>query len=100
MLIDKLILNKELKERYKEYGLCEECKQPNTSHKWCQSCNSKRFQLQFTKWSSGNVNVDEFIQRTQIEWIEYNRFENIVYLAKRGFGTVYKVIKQFGKMEI
>ena len=31
LLIDKLILNEELKERYKKYGLCEECKQPNVS---------------------------------------------------------------------
>ena len=30
LLIDKLILNEELKEHYKEYGLCKECKQPNT----------------------------------------------------------------------
>jgi hypothetical protein len=104
-LIDKLILNKELKECYKWYGLCEECKQPNTGSyskyrgKWCQTCNGKRFQDQITKWSSGNVDVDELIQRTQlkaksrkevIEWIEYDRFENIEYLAKGGFGTTYK----------
>ncbi|RIA88763.1 hypothetical protein C1645_825847 [Glomus cerebriforme] len=30
LLIDKLILNEELKNRYKEYGLCKKCKQPNT----------------------------------------------------------------------
>ena len=30
LLIDKLILNEELKERYKNYGLCKECKQPYT----------------------------------------------------------------------
>ncbi|CAG8454339.1 11141_t:CDS:2 [Funneliformis caledonium] len=40
MLIDKLITNEELKKRYKSYGLCEGCKQPNTSHYglqyWCQ----------------------------------------------------------------
>ena len=29
LLIDKLLLNEELKERYKKHGLCEECKQPN-----------------------------------------------------------------------
>ncbi|POG58631.1 hypothetical protein GLOIN_2v1729069, partial [Rhizophagus irregularis DAOM 181602=DAOM 197198] len=29
-LIDKLITDKELKERYKENGLCKSCKQPNT----------------------------------------------------------------------
>src|SRR3984885_3814459 len=83
VLIDKLILNEELKKRYKEYGLCKECKQPNTGYKWCQSCNGKRFQQNFQNWTSGNHNIDEFIQKTQlkarnrkeaIEWVEYNRF--------------------------
>jgi hypothetical protein len=103
LLIDKLILNEELKNRYKEYGLCEECKQPNTDyysgHYWCQSCNGKRFQQNFQNWTSGNHDIDELIQRTQlkakwykgvIEWIEYDRFENIEYLAKGGFGITYK----------
>ena len=30
LLIDKLTLNEELKENYKKYGLCKECKQPKT----------------------------------------------------------------------
>ena len=111
-IIDKLILNEELKERYKKYGLCKECKQPNTgmwaSYGWCQTCNGKRFQVQFTKWSSGNVDVDELIQRTQlkakdirevIEWIEYDRFENIEYLAKGGFGTTYKATWKDGYID-
>src|SRR5438046_10677529 len=84
LLIDKLILNEELKERYKEYGLCKECKQPNTGsdnigNYWCQPCNAKRFQQNFQNWTSGNHNIDEFIQKSQlkarhsnevIEWIE------------------------------
>ena len=103
LLIDKLILNEELKNRYKKYGLCKECKQPNTNyysgHYWCQSCNGKRFQQNFQNWTSGNHDIDKLIQRTQlkakdynevIEWIEYDRFENIEYLAKGGFGTTYK----------
>src|ERR1700722_14928337 len=100
LLIDKLILNEELKNRYKKYGLCKECKQPNTgSYHWCQSCNGKRFQQNFQNWTSGNHDIDELIQRTQlnakndeevIEWIEYDRFEDIKYLAKGGFGTTYK----------
>src|SRR6266480_4853146 len=82
LLIDKLILNEELKERYKEYGLCKECKQPKTGYGWCQSCNAKRFQQNFQNWTSGNHDIDEFIQQTQlkarnyeevIEWVEYNR---------------------------
>ena len=92
-------MNEELKERYKNHGLCKECKQPNTGYKWCQPCNGKRFQQNFQNWSSGNNDIDKFIQKTQlsaksykqvIEWIEYDRFENIEYLAKGGFGTTYK----------
>jgi len=99
LLIDKLILNEELKNRYENYGLCNECKQPNTGLVWCQSCNGKRFQQNFQNWTSGNHDIDELIQRTQLdakncteilEWIKYDKFENIEYLAKGGFGTTYK----------
>jgi hypothetical protein len=98
-LIDELIPNEELRERYKNHGLCEECSQPNTDSRWCQSCNSKHFQQDFNKWTSGNKEIDKFIQNFQLnatrwfevlEWIPYDRFENIEYLAKGGFGIVYK----------
>src|ERR1043165_1249269 len=104
-LIDKLILNKELKIRYKNNGLCEKCKQPNTYYGWCQPCIPKYFQQNFTNWTSGNHDVDEFIQKAQLkakiilevlEWIEYDRFENVEYLAKGGFGTTYKAIWKDG----
>ena len=109
LLIDKLILNEELKNRYKNYGLCKKCKQPNTSYSsWCQSCNGKRFQQNFQNWTSGYNIVDKFIQKIQlkaknkkevIEWIEYDRFENIEYLAKGGFGTTFKAIWKDGSIE-
>jgi hypothetical protein len=98
-LIDELIPNEELRERYKKHGLCEECSQPNTGWKWCQSCNSKHFQQDFNKWTSGNKEIDEFIQKFQLnatryeevlEWIPYEKFSDIEYLAKGGFGTVHK----------
>ena len=91
LLIDKLIPNEELKQRYIKHGLCKGCKQPNTDIDWCQPCNSKRFQQNFKNWTSGNDEVDKFIQKTQLnakedkeilEWIEYDRFENIEYIIK------------------
>ncbi|RIA81929.1 kinase-like domain-containing protein [Glomus cerebriforme] len=97
LLIDKLILNKELKECYKSYGLCWECKQPNTRGGWCNPCNAKRFQQNFKNWTSGNDDIDKFIQNTQLsakenckvlEWIPYDRFYNIEYIAKGGFGKI------------
>ena len=98
-IIDELIPNEELRERYKKHGLCKECSQPNTGHGWCQSCNSKHFQQDFNKWTSGNKEIDEFIQNFRLnatckeevlEWIPYEKFENIEYLAKGGFGIVHK----------
>jgi hypothetical protein len=104
-LIGKLVLNEDLKCRYKKYGLCKECRQPNTGYNWCQSCNAKHFRRHFKNWTSGNHNIDEFIQKTQLkaknykevlEWIEYDRFENVKYLAKGGFGITYKAIWKDG----
>ena len=104
-LIDELIPNEELREQYKKHGLCEECSQPNTGrdiyviYGWCQSCNSKHFQQDFNKWTSGNKEIDKFIQKFQLnvtryeevlEWIPYEKFSDIKYLAKGGFGTVHK----------
>ena len=101
-LVDELILDEKLKNNYEIYGLCEECKQPKTSQHWCRICN---FQQNFQNWTSGNHDVDKFIQKMQlkakvleevIEWIEYDRFENIEYLAKGGFGTTFKAIWKDG----
>ena len=105
LLIDKLIPNEELKQRYINDGLCEGCKQINTSYHWCQPCNSKHFQQNFKNWTSGNSDIDKLIQESQLsaknhsevlEWIEYDRFENIEYITKGGFGKVYKAIWKDG----
>jgi hypothetical protein len=101
-LIDKLILNEELKKCYKWYGLCEECNRIKITDDWCNYCH---LQLNFKNWTSGNNDVDEFIQKSQlktkyesqlIEWIEYDKFEDVEYLAKGGFGTTYKAVWKEG----
>ena len=103
LLVDRLILNEELIDNYKKYGLCDKCKQPRNGY-WCQ-CNAMRFRQNFDNWTSGNHHVDQFIQNIQlkakdrrqvIEWYEYDRFEDIEYLAKGGFGTTYKAIWKDG----
>ena len=105
-LIDELTLNKELKKRYKKRGLCKGCKQ--SSAVWCQSCNSERFQQNFQNWTSGNSDVDKLIQESQLnaknyceqlEWIEYDRFEDIEYITKGGFGKVYRANWKDGRIE-
>src|SRR5581483_5093525 len=66
LFIDELIPNEELKQRYKNHGLCKGCKQPNTGYNWCQLCNSNRFQQNFKNWTSGNSDVDKLIQESQL----------------------------------
>jgi hypothetical protein len=97
-LIDKLILNEELKKCYKKYGLCNKCNRIKITYFWCNYCH---LQLNFKNWTSGNNDVDEFIRKAQlkakiwyqlIEWIEYDKFEDVEYLAKGGFGTTFKAI--------
>ena len=65
----------------------------------CKACNAKHFQQNFEKWTSGNVDIDRVIQDTQLsanryekvlEWISYDRFYGIEYIAKGGFGKVYR----------
>jgi hypothetical protein len=81
-----------------EYGLCPECNQLNTDNNWCRRCNFKRFQQNFGNWTSGNEQVDKFIQKSQLnarnkwellEWIPYTQLRNIKFLAEGGFGIVY-----------
>ena len=106
-LIDKLITDKELKERYKKYGLCGNCKQLRISFN--NYCNYCIFQQNFKNWTSGNHDVDEFIQKAQLkaknfgqimEWIEYDKFEDVEYLAKGGFGTTFKAVWKDGPWKL
>jgi hypothetical protein len=72
----------------------------------CKKCNNIcyaiHFQHKFIDWTSGNDDIDKFIQDTQLsahnnadanealEWIPYNRFYDIKYIAKNEFGEVYR----------
>ena len=67
----------------------------------------KTFPTKFQKLD-GNSDVDKLIQESQLnakyylevlEWIEYDRFENIEYITKGGFGKVYKAILKDGSIE-
>ena len=52
----------------------------------------------FSNWTSGNYNIDNLIQKCQIEtlepsgiveWIPYDKLQNIEYLTDGGFSKIY-----------
>ena len=52
----------------------------------------------FKNWTSGNKDVDELIQHSQLnatyfanclEWVPFENFQNVTYIAKGGFGKIY-----------
>jgi hypothetical protein len=61
---------------------CDKCK---------SMCNAKHFKQNFKNWTSGNDNIDKFIQDTQLsdcytsnvlEWIPHERFYDIKNIAE------------------
>ena len=55
----------DLEKRKEAYGICGECNEPGKGEGWCRDCNAKRFR-DFKNWASGNKNIDEFIQYSQL----------------------------------
>ena len=88
----------DLEKRKQVYGICGECNEPGTGWYWCQPCNAKRSKDKFKNWTSENKDIDEFIQQAQLnavhyykylEWIPFEKFQNITYITKGGFGKIY-----------
>ncbi|GBB90374.1 hypothetical protein RclHR1_01730022 [Rhizophagus clarus] len=95
---EKVIYMEDLQKRKQVYGICGECNEPGTGEEWCQPCNAKRFKENFKNWTSGNKDIDEFIQQSQLdavhykkylEWIPFENFNDITYITRGGFGKIY-----------
>ena len=95
---DRVIYMEDLEKRKEVYGICGECNEPGTGKRWCKSCNAKRFKENFKNWTSGNKDIVELIQHSQLnavhntkclEWIPFENFENVTYITRGGFGKIY-----------
>ena len=80
-----------------KFGRCKDFSQIDEGLDDCLSCKSKRLQKHFGKWTCGNKVIDKLIQDNQLsakrhgllEWIPYNKFTNIKFIAEGGFAKVY-----------
>src|ERR1044071_6774061 len=98
----------DLEKRKEAYGICGECDEPGTGDEWCQPCNAKRFEENFKNWTSGNKDIDELIKQSQLnavhatkflEWIPFEKFQNVTYITRGGFGKVYSADWLEGSIE-
>src|SRR6266511_1094016 len=87
-----------IQKKEKKHMEYVECNEPGTGYRWCQPCNAKRFEENFKNWMSGNKDIDELIQQSQLnavhffkclEWIPFEKFQNVTYITRGGFGKIY-----------
>ena len=103
-----MIYIEDLEKREEIYGICGECNEPGTGYYWCQPCNAKRFRENFENWTSGNKDIDEFIQQSQqnavcykkyLEWVPFENFQDVTYITKGGFGKIYSAVWPEGHID-
>ena len=73
----------------------------------CSSCAKEHFIREFNTWSSGDANIDRFIQESQIydfcgklQWISYDNFQNIEHIGDSSHGSVNSAKLKNGIKEI
>jgi len=93
-----LVLQDEYRKKFCK--LCGE-KYTDVNNKWCKPCFMDKIESAFTSWTSGNKEIDHFIQEMQLkvntfndtlllfEWISYNQFTNIKEIGKDNLATIY-----------
>ena len=84
---------------------CNNCQNWHQATQYCEFCIRKYLENNFGNWTSGNNEIDKLIQECQqttvkpnrvIEWISYDQFERVKYLAEGGCATIYTAIWKDG----
>jgi hypothetical protein len=91
-------------DKYYLDSYCEICGSTYVDY-WCKSCQINNLRNNFPNWTSGNVKLDDFIQKMQLkindsnnvifEWIPYNELTDI---KKIGNGNTYSAIWNDGPL--
>ena len=78
--------------------ICENCNKECLATLYCEYCVRDYLKAKFSDWTSGNDEIDNLIQKCQlrtlmpnlvVEWIPYNKLQNIQYLTKGRFSEIY-----------
>ncbi|KAG9296961.1 hypothetical protein G9A89_003675 [Geosiphon pyriformis] len=80
--------------------VCRGCRLSGIEN-FCESCHAQKIRNSLIEWTCGNRVIDNFIMKTQmmasgrfnyVEWIDFNRFQDIHFLSQGGFSKVYSAI--------
>ncbi|RHZ85265.1 hypothetical protein Glove_67g129 [Diversispora epigaea] len=114
---EKNFLLYQLKQTYDEFRIdnnsvekqkCNNCQNWHQATQYCEFCIRKYLENNFGNWTSGNNEINKLIQECQqktvvphkvIEWIEYDRIENVEHLAEGGYATIYTAFWKDGGYE-
>ena len=81
--------------------ICENCNQECLATLFCEYCVRNYLKANFSNWTSGNDDIDNLIQKCQleslepekiVEWIPYNNLQDVKYLTKGGFSEIYTAV--------
>ncbi|CAB4443615.1 unnamed protein product [Rhizophagus irregularis] len=90
---------------------CSQCDKPFIEELWCKECDPFRM---IEGWTSENHDIDEFIKNTIydeglnyygnyypefLEWVSFDRFEDIKKIGEGGFAKVYSATWIDGRAE-
>ncbi|GES90126.1 kinase-like domain-containing protein [Rhizophagus clarus] len=78
--------------------ICNDCEEECLATLYCEYCVRNYLKQKFSYWTSGNNDVNDLIQKCQmeslapnkiVEWIPYKNIQNIKYLTRGGFSEIY-----------
>ena len=78
--------------------ICENCSQECLATLYCELCVRNYLKVNFKNWTSGNDDIDNLIKKCQmetllpegvIEWIPYDKLQDIKYLTEGGCSKIY-----------
>jgi hypothetical protein len=84
------------------FGNCLNCKKERSSIGWSRDCEINALKDNFKNWTSGNINMDNFIKHTQLnanesvdylEYVNFDQFDLVEDTNKGGaFSTIYSAV--------
>jgi serine/threonine protein kinase len=86
---------------------CSLCNREWMSSRWCHGCYSDHFESEFNHWTSGDIDIDDFIHEAQttaefpeqiLEWIPESHLSKFTEIGQGGYGTVFKAYWEKGRI--